>query len=164
MKQPGFTIVETLVVSVIIGILAVIVIPSYLKQVNRARETEALTTIRAMNQAQQAHYAEHGKLAYNTDELALGVKPSANYAYLIQTNRNDGLTVIANIARPLNGDLHGYVGGVALIYADGLPNTTSVLCQSASPGQIIGLSSVRVVPGSATTNGSMGCVDGGVAR
>lgn len=54
-KRKGFTLLEVLVVSIIIAILAGISIPSYVKWVEMARAKEALENLRFIRDAMSAH-------------------------------------------------------------------------------------------------------------
>jgi len=59
-RRSGFTIIEILIVVAIVGILAAIAIPSFLRYQLRARSSEAVTNIAAIAVAQKAHFAERG--------------------------------------------------------------------------------------------------------
>ncbi len=56
MNQKGFTLIEVLVVVLILGVLVTIALPKYIRTVERARATEAMTAIKAMNDAIYAFY------------------------------------------------------------------------------------------------------------
>ena len=56
--KKGFTLVELLVVVLIVGILASIAMPNYTKSVEKARATEAMTMVKAINDAVYAYAAE----------------------------------------------------------------------------------------------------------
>lgn len=63
-KQSGFTIVELLIVIVIIGILAGLVITTFVGIQARARDSERQTDINAIQKQVEAYYADKG--AYPT--------------------------------------------------------------------------------------------------
>ena len=55
----GFTLIELLVVVLIIGILAAIALPQYMKAVERARSAEAIQRLGDMATAMQVYFMQH---------------------------------------------------------------------------------------------------------
>lgn len=55
----GFTLIELLVVVLVIGILAAVALPQYQTAVERARATEALTQMRALQDSLERYHSQH---------------------------------------------------------------------------------------------------------
>jgi prepilin-type N-terminal cleavage/methylation domain-containing protein len=57
----GFTLLELLLVTVILGVLTTMAIPQYLKTIERARMTEAIIILGQLRSAQIRYKAQYGK-------------------------------------------------------------------------------------------------------
>lgn len=57
MNQKGFTLVELLTVVLIIGVLSSIALPQYMRSIERSRATEAMVSLKALNDAVYAYAA-----------------------------------------------------------------------------------------------------------
>ncbi|MCM8813668.1 MAG: hypothetical protein NC924_07035 [Candidatus Omnitrophica bacterium] len=90
-QTAGFTVVELIVVSMIVIIMASVAIPNYIQSVERGREREALAVLNAIIAGQEVYSAERGaNIALNSDAawIAIGVdnpnlnaNRSFNYTY-----------------------------------------------------------------------------------
>jgi type IV pilus assembly protein PilA len=59
-RKSGFTLIELMIVVAIIGILAAIAIPNFLRFQLKAKTSEGKTNIAAIRTAQQSYYSEFG--------------------------------------------------------------------------------------------------------
>ena len=98
MNKKGFTLIELLIVVAIIGILAMIGIPSYLGQQKRAARTEAYTNLQNLRMLEEQVFAESGGYVAGVDIAALstslrGFKPGSDvqYSYKVTTDVGKGL-------------------------------------------------------------------------
>ena len=58
--SPGFTLIELMIVVAIIGVLAAIAVPNFLRYQLRTRTAEALTHVKGIATTQDAYYGEFG--------------------------------------------------------------------------------------------------------
>nr|WP_099239223.1 type IV pilin-like G/H family protein [Synechococcus sp. BDU 130192] len=137
-SEKGFLILDILLSIVILGILVAQGWRSYLKEVNRAKELEALLILRALNQSQSIHYLEYSQFS---DVYLPGIiQESSNYRFAVQASQGPLAQAIAIPKAPL---LKGYISVICL---DGqilwvktfqgppnqLPVIDSVSCENAS--------------------------------
>jgi type IV pilus assembly protein PilA len=91
MKRKGFTLIELMIVVAIIGILASIAIPDFLKFQARAKQAEAKMNLGAIYTQQIAYYGEYTTYAGGADAIVnIGWDPMKNqkmyYSYMIDNS------------------------------------------------------------------------------
>ena len=84
MNNKGFTLIELLVVVLIIGILAAIALPQYMKAVEKSRASEALTLLGNLANAEHIYNMSQG--AYTTDLAALDITLPCVSGDTVKTN------------------------------------------------------------------------------
>ena len=91
----GFTLIELMIVVAIIGILAAIAIPNFIKFQARSKQSEAKANLKGAFTAQKAYFQEHS--SYSNDGLRLGFDPERGnrYAYDLGSMTGAGATVHA---------------------------------------------------------------------
>jgi type IV pilus assembly protein PilA len=124
------------VVSISIGILAQIALPSFLHCGNKAMQSEGKQYAGSMNRAQQAKYAEDGAFSNSITALGLGIKTqTTSYNYSIGATKNAAFSYAVS----RSNNLRSYVGAVFLVpvspAANDAKTTVSILCETTSFGK-----------------------------
>ncbi len=82
-KQKGFTLVELMIVVAIIGILAAIAIPNFIKFQARSKQSEPKANLKALFTAQRAYFSE--KDTYSSLVGDIGFNPERGNRYEMHT-------------------------------------------------------------------------------
>lgn len=102
--KKGFTLVEVLVVVVIIAVLVSTALPRYMRTLERARATEAMTDIKAINEAIYAYaMGKDGQCPPSFSKLLMSVAGTSN--------ANDTARTTKNFIYTLNGASNALVPG-----------------------------------------------------
>jgi len=122
-NNKGFTLVELLVVIAIIGILAVVAVPSLFKQIDKAKATQVVSNVKAINTEIMTEYANGNEDADVVDAVndyiesdITDIKLSETYEVsakngeiTITVTMEDKDTIAENIADQLGGTATGSV-------------------------------------------------------
>jgi len=131
----GFTLIELLVVILLAGILATLAVSTTFKQINKAKEVEAITFIRrAMSAATELN--SEGVLPTDLSDLLTITTPLRYYSYSYKQNfmafkGKQGATY-AVIATPLESGLRTYIGINLATPLNG-SDSTQLVCRSKYP-------------------------------
>jgi type IV pilus assembly protein PilA len=82
-RRGGFTLIELMIVVAIIGILAAIAIPNFVRFQLRSKSSEGKTNLAGIRTAQESYFAEYGNyIQAAVSPAALAVPPSSKQAFV----------------------------------------------------------------------------------
>ena len=128
----GFTLIELMIVVAIIGILAAIAIPNFIKFQARSKQSEAKANMKAMFTAEKAFFQEKDRFSTYVGEVGFAPERNNRYAYFLTSSivpdvRTTGIATTSTTAQGIQADLFkGYADTtVAPTYTcNGTPSTT----------------------------------------
>ncbi len=113
-NRKGFTLIELMIVVAIIGILAAIAIPNFLKFQAKSKQSEAKTNLKAIFTAETSYFGEnnsYGSFA-QTNWQPIGTKQIYRYDIGTQTLQPPGGAVgVPGYTRPPGNDPVGFTAG-----------------------------------------------------
>jgi len=80
-EKKGFTLIELMIVVAIIGILAAIAIPNFLKYQAKSKQSEAKTNLKGIFTAEIAYFGEQNKYSPNFTEIGFALAGNKAKAY-----------------------------------------------------------------------------------
>jgi len=94
-KEEGFTLIELMIVVAIIGILAAIAIPNFLRYQAKAKQTEAKSNLGSIYTSQVTYNAETDTYSNALGNLDWAASGSTRYTYAIAQSAATSFTVSA---------------------------------------------------------------------
>jgi type IV pilus assembly protein PilA len=108
-SKKGFTLIELMIVVAIIGILAAIAIPNFMRFQAKSRQSEAKTNLGGIFTAETAYFAEHNAFANLGTVSWAPIGTTGRYRYTTGAGTDMGLTTVA---------LEGWVTATPQVYND----------------------------------------------
>ena len=143
-KDPGFTLVELLIVVIILSILAVVVIPQFTNTTDDARLSAADTALGNMRAVVDLYYAQHAEYPSRNGDGTNAA--NSNLAFVWQLARyTDGAGVAALTSDPNNNAIYGPYLKKEEVPLEPLTNSSALEIESASAA--LGMTATGVTGG-----------------
>jgi type IV pilus assembly protein PilA len=136
--KAGFTLIELMIVVAIIGLLAALAIPNFLKFQARSKQSEARSNLKAVFTAQKSYYGD--KQMYLDLSSVIGFEPEFNnrYTYSVGPAGNtEARTVIGAPVMTSGASLScPALSGISVVTCDQVKWGTT--CYVAQPATVVG--------------------------
>lgn len=92
--ERGFTLIELMIAVVIVGILAMVALPSFMDSIRKSRRSEAFNGLAAIQQAQERWRSNHSSYTTTLSDLGVATPTSSGYYELsLGTSAGAGDTI-----------------------------------------------------------------------
>ena len=116
MNRKGFTLIELMIVVAIIGILAAIAIPNFLKFQAKAKQSEAKNNLSAIYTAQISIFGETNAFGTTFDAIGWSTEGTTRYEYFLASGETtgsvSGLTMPTGVAATTTAFTAGATGNI----------------------------------------------------
>jgi type IV pilus assembly protein PilA len=134
----GFTLIELMIVVAIIGILAAIAIPNFMRFQAKSKQTEVKNNLKSAFTAQRSQYQEHDKYLMLVGELGFSPERGNRYYYQLGAGTNQIRAAVTATIIPLTDtgitvDTYKYPTAVATPVAVAL----AITAQAANEGAVV---------------------------
>ena len=164
----GFTLIELMIVVAIIGILAALAIPNFIRFQARSKQSEVKANLKSMFTAERSYYQEHDTYSCNIRVIGFNPERGNRYHYTLNTtprvdevcNTAETRITAAGVTAGTDGDVladefkYGNAAVAATNAAAGAPVYAPV--SPLGSGIQIAASLVGVTPNTADPTGSFG--------
>ena len=99
-RRGGFTLIEVMVVAAILGVIASLAIPGFMRYVYKARRAEAIMALQVISELQLVYYGDRGGFADTFPELGFDIEggvlqgdgslQAPHYTYTLETRALNG--------------------------------------------------------------------------
>ena len=96
LAKKGFTLVELMIVVAIIGILAAIAIPNFIRFQARSKQSEAKTNLKAIFSGQKARYGERDSYSAQLGDIGFAPERGNRYSYDLGAGSVQPYVITAN--------------------------------------------------------------------
>lgn len=115
-ERKGFTLIELMIVVAIIGILAAIAIPNFLKFQAKAKQSEAKNNLSAIFTSQISYFGESNAFGTTFTDLSWNPEGTTRYKYYLSATESlgdaTGTSMPANVAVSTNAFTAGAQGNI----------------------------------------------------
>ncbi len=87
--QKGFTLIELMIVVAIIGILAALAIPNFIRFQARSKQSEVKANLKSLFTAERSYYQEHDTYSECIKKIGFNPERGNRYHYTVNNTAND---------------------------------------------------------------------------